>query len=114
MTQIREYAYLEVRAIKELSSFLIVLSLLVLVGCSATSTPATTTTTVTIASTTTTTVSTTTTLYSGLYYASSKSDAFHYAWCYYVDAILPENLVAYTNREWALAAGKYPCSYCKP
>lgn len=113
MLRIKEYAYLEVRAIKELSSFLIVLLLLVLVGCSATNTPATTTTTVAIASTTTT-ISVTTTLYSGSYYASSKSNIFHYDWCYYVEAILPENLVAYTNREWALADGKFPCSYCKP
>lgn len=113
MPRIKEYAYLEVRAIKELSSFLIVLMLLVLVGCSATNTPATTTTTLTITSTTTT-APTTTTLYSGLYYASSASNTFHYDWCYYVDAILSVDLVTYTNREWALAAGKFPCSYCKP
>lgn len=49
------------------------------------------------------------------YYAASRSsDKFHKLSCYYVDNILPENIIYFETREDALEAGKEPCSKCRP
>lgn len=49
------------------------------------------------------------------YYAASRSsDKFHKLSCYYVDNILPKNIIYFETREDALEAGKEPCSKCKP
>lgn len=48
------------------------------------------------------------------YVASKKSDVFHYSTCKYVKEIDSTNLMEFETREAAIAAGKHPCSYCKP
>jgi competence protein ComEC len=48
-------------------------------------------------------------------YAGSKnSEVFHYSTCSHVKSIKPENLVEYTTRDAAVAAGKRPCKTCNP
>ncbi|MEJ2744618.1 MAG: Ada metal-binding domain-containing protein [bacterium] len=48
------------------------------------------------------------------YYASVKGKAFHRPSCRWAGKISPANLVKYKTREEAIAAGKKPCSTCKP
>lgn len=48
------------------------------------------------------------------YAASRESDKYHSTYCYYVDNILPENLVYYSSEDAARRAGKSPCSVCNP
>ena len=48
------------------------------------------------------------------YAASRESNKYHRPSCYYVDNILPENLVYYKSEEAARRAGKSPCSVCTP
>ncbi len=50
----------------------------------------------------------------GDFVASKNSDVFHRENCHYVDQIYKGNIVYYKNRESAIAAGKSPCSVCKP
>jgi hypothetical protein len=45
---------------------------------------------------------------------SKNSDIFHKADCQFVSRISAQNLVSYDSREEAVAAGKKPCSRCKP
>lgn len=48
------------------------------------------------------------------YAASSESNRYHYPSCYYVDNILPENLIYFSSKYSARQAGYYPCSVCNP
>jgi hypothetical protein len=48
------------------------------------------------------------------YVASKNEQVFHRADCQSAGQILPKNLVSYSSREEAIAAGKRPCKYCKP
>lgn len=50
----------------------------------------------------------------GSFVASKNSDKFHRKSCQYVDQIYKGNIVYYKNRESAIAAGKSPCSVCRP
>ena len=50
----------------------------------------------------------------GGYFASKKSAVFHKPDCKSVATISAANLVNYASREEAIAAGKKPCSICKP
>ena len=49
-----------------------------------------------------------------LYAASKKSAVFHKLDCASIDRIAEKNLVTYGSRADAIAAGKEPCSICKP
>ena len=49
-----------------------------------------------------------------VYYASAKSDKFHYPWCTWAKEIKPENLIVFESREDALKAGYVPCKVCEP
>lgn len=49
-----------------------------------------------------------------MYYASSKSDKFHYPWCVWAKKISPKNLIIFKSRKEALKAGYVPCKVCKP
>ncbi|MGE5586269.1 MAG: Ada metal-binding domain-containing protein [Bacillota bacterium] len=49
-----------------------------------------------------------------VYYASAKSDKFHYLWCKWAKEIKPENLIVFKSREEAVEAGYVPCKVCKP
>jgi len=46
--------------------------------------------------------------------ASKNGQVFHRPGCQSAGQILPKNLVSYSSREEAIAAGKRPCKYCKP
>ena len=48
------------------------------------------------------------------YAASSESDRYHLRSCYYVDNILPQNLIYFSSEYSARQAGYYPCSVCNP
>ncbi len=48
------------------------------------------------------------------YYASRNSDVFHYASCRYVKQISPGNLITFSSRDQAIAAGYRPCKVCNP
>ncbi len=48
------------------------------------------------------------------YVASKNSKVFHKADCPFAQQILPKNLVSYSSREKAIAAGKRPCKRCNP
>lgn len=50
----------------------------------------------------------------GSYAASRESDRYHLKGCYYVDNILPENLIYFSSEYAARQAGYYPCAVCKP
>jgi methylphosphotriester-DNA--protein-cysteine methyltransferase len=50
----------------------------------------------------------------GEFCASVKGKAFHRPSCMWASKISPRNLVRYKTREEAIAAGKKPCSTCKP
>ncbi len=49
-----------------------------------------------------------------VYWASAKSDKFHYPWCTWAKEIKQENLVVFESREEAVEAGYVPCKVCKP
>lgn len=42
---------------------------------------------------------------SQVYYASAKSDKFHYPWCRWAEEIKPENLIVFESREETVKAG---------
>jgi hypothetical protein len=48
------------------------------------------------------------------YVASKNGQVFHRADCQFAAKILPDNLVSYSTREQAIAAGKRPCKSCNP
>lgn len=48
------------------------------------------------------------------YVASVNSDKYHRMTCNYADFILEENRVYFETEAEAVAAGKAPCSVCKP
>jgi hypothetical protein len=48
------------------------------------------------------------------YVASKNSKVFHKSECSSAKRISPENIVGYTSREEAMAAGKRPCKLCNP
>ena len=48
------------------------------------------------------------------YVASKNSDVFHRISCSYVQAIKPENKICFSTREEAIGSGRRPCSVCKP
>ncbi len=48
------------------------------------------------------------------YVASKNGQVFHKPGCQFAGKILPENLVTYSTREEAIAAGKRPCKRCNP
>ena len=50
----------------------------------------------------------------GSYAASSESNKYHRRGCYYVDNILPENLIYFSSEYAARQAGYSPCSVCDP
>lgn len=49
-----------------------------------------------------------------VYYASKKSDKFHYPWCKWAKEIKPENLIVFGSREEAVEAGYVACKVCEP
>jgi micrococcal nuclease len=48
------------------------------------------------------------------YWASSRSNKFHWSSCRWARKISPRNLVVFENREEALKADYIPCKECKP
>jgi micrococcal nuclease len=48
------------------------------------------------------------------YWASKKSDKYHYPTCEWAKKINPENLVKFTTPEDAVKAGFVPCKVCQP
>ncbi len=48
------------------------------------------------------------------YWASRKSDKFHYPWCRWAKEIAPENLIVFESREEAAEAGYVACKVCEP
>jgi hypothetical protein len=48
------------------------------------------------------------------YVASKNSNVFHKPDCRWAKNISPKNLVGYSSRDEAIAAGKRPCNVCKP
>jgi hypothetical protein len=46
--------------------------------------------------------------------ASKNSQVFHRADCQFAQKIAPQNLITYSTREEAIAAGKRPCKSCNP
>ncbi|MDI6870396.1 MAG: Ada metal-binding domain-containing protein [Bacillota bacterium] len=48
------------------------------------------------------------------YWASAKSNKFHYPYCQWAKKISPANLIVFKSREEALKAGYIPCKVCKP
>jgi len=50
----------------------------------------------------------------GAFVASKNSDLFHKPTCRSARRISPENIVHYATRDQAIAAGKRPCTICKP
>lgn len=49
-----------------------------------------------------------------VYAASSESNKYHETTCYYVDNILPDNLIYFHSKSEARSEGYSPCSYCDP
>lgn len=50
----------------------------------------------------------------GSYVASSNSNKFHYSSCGHVNKIKSGNLISFSSREEAIAAGYSPCKSCSP
>ena len=48
------------------------------------------------------------------YIGNSNSLKFHYADCYFVSKMNPENKAYFDTREEAIAAGYVPCKRCNP
>jgi methylphosphotriester-DNA--protein-cysteine methyltransferase len=48
------------------------------------------------------------------YVGSSKSNKYHRPSCTWANRIKPSNLVSFSSREEAQAAGYIPCKVCKP
>ncbi|HHY48079.1 MAG TPA: MBL fold metallo-hydrolase [Firmicutes bacterium] len=48
------------------------------------------------------------------YYASIKSNKFHYPSCRYAKQISASSLIVFNSREEAIAAGYVPCKVCRP
>jgi methylphosphotriester-DNA--protein-cysteine methyltransferase len=48
------------------------------------------------------------------FWASKKSDKYHYPECRWAKKIKPYNLIKFSSPEEAVAAGYVPCKVCKP
>jgi len=51
---------------------------------------------------------------SGKFYASRKSNKYHYPWCKWAKRINPSNLIIFDSVEEAKRAEYIPCKVCKP
>ncbi|MEW6408645.1 MAG: Ada metal-binding domain-containing protein [Nitrospirota bacterium] len=53
-------------------------------------------------------------VYAAEFWASSKSNKYHYPTCKWAQKINPKNLIVFKSPEDAIKSGYIPCKVCKP